>query len=111
MNNKIISDIDLYVITTIEPSFEPSFEPSSITSLNNTISSLSSDGLSNYEKRIVIFTVAGGLLTVFMFIALFFHIKSRIMRNEENKKLDNELLDIINSNVTELVVDKNESNI
>lgn len=111
MNNKIISDIDLFVITTIEPSFEPSFEPSSIISLNNTISSSSSDGLSNYEKRIVIFTVAGGLLTIFMLITLFFHIKSRLMHNKENKKLDNELLDIINSNVTELVINENESNI
>lgn len=45
-----------------------------------------------------------------MLITLFFHIKSRTM-HKENKKLDNELLDTINSNVTDLVIDMNENNI
>jgi hypothetical protein len=111
MTDKIFSDIDLFVITTIEPSFEPTREPTFVITMNNTSSGFSYSGLTNYEKRIVIFTSLGGLMLVFMLIALFFHIKSRIMHNEQNKKVDNELLDIMNNKVTELVINENESNI
>jgi hypothetical protein len=107
MSDKIFSNIDLFMIATIEPTFEPTF----IITKNNTSSSLSNNELTNYEKTIILFTATGGLIVVFMLIALCFHIKSRLMLAEKNKKLDNELLDIINSNMTELVINEIESSI
>jgi hypothetical protein len=107
MTDKIISDIELFMLTTIEPTFEPT----TVVTITNQSDSLKNNELTNYEKRIVIFTSLGGLMILFMLVALFFHIKSRLLRAEQNKKLDNELLDIINSNVTELVINEKESNI
>jgi hypothetical protein len=106
MTDKIFSDIDLFVITTIEPSFEPTF----IITLNNTSSDLSNSGLTNYEKRIVIFTSLGGVILLFMLVALFFHIKSRLM-HKQNKELDNRFLDILSEETTAVSIINHETNV
>ncbi len=113
MTDKIFSDIDLFVITTIEPSFEPSYEPTFVITMNNTSSGFSYSGLTNYERRIVIFTSLGGLILVFMLIILFFHIKSRLMnkQNKENKEIDNRFLDILSDETTAVAIVNNETNV
>jgi hypothetical protein len=110
MTDKIFSDKELFVIDTIEPSFEPSCEPSFVVTFNNTSNSLSSRGISNYEKRIVLFTSFGGLILVFMLAALFFHIKSRLM-HKQNKEIENTFLDILSDETTAVAIVNNETNI
>jgi hypothetical protein len=83
---------------------EPSIQPSAL------ISRSSSYGLSNYNKRIVIFTVGGGLLTIFMLIALFFHIKSKLIQKQK-KEVGNTFLDIVRDETTSVSIINNETNI
>jgi hypothetical protein len=110
MTDKIFSDIDLFVITTIEPSFEPSYGPTFSITTNNTSSGFSYSGLTNYEKRIVIFTSLGGLMLVFMLITLFFHIKSRLMHTQ-NKEVNNRFIDILSEDTTAVAIVSNETNV
>lgn len=111
MTDKIITDIDLFVLSTLEPTIEPSIESSYLVTLNNTSIKLADSGLTNYEKRIVIFTVAGSLILIFMLIALFLHIKSRLIKNKRENKQENKFYDLLTDNTTELIVYNNESNI
>jgi hypothetical protein len=110
MTDKIFSDIDLFFITTIEPSFEPSYEPTFVITMINTSINVLNNGLTNYEKRIVIFTSLGGLILVFMLVALFFHIKSRII-HKQNKELENTYLDILSEETTAVSIINNQTTV
>ncbi len=110
MDKYIFSDINLCMTSTKQPTCEPTFEPSYVIRINNTSSNLSNDSLTNNEKIIIMFTLAGALVTVFILISLFFHIKSKTMRDKK-KQLEIELLDSINDNKFIIVTDNNEINV
>jgi hypothetical protein len=116
MNKQLFSDIDLFIITTNEPSFEPSckpsYEPTYMITMNNTFSSLSNNEIINYEKKfIIIFTTFGGLILVFMLIILFFHIKSRLIYEKEKEDIQNNYLDILQDSTNAVSIVNNDTQV
>lgn len=108
MANKLINEIDLFLISTLEPTFEPSFEPSIMPYFNNTITKSSYDSLNNDEKRIIIFSLLGFMISLFMGIAIFFHLKSKYINKTNINKEEKIISDLLSDDISVIIVEKNE---